>query len=396
MKRVRKTVTLLALVVVLALLPSLAPKNISVRDFTSYWIAGHQLVAHHNPYDTAFVLQQERAMGLIGDKPLVMRNPPWSLWFVIPLALLGHSSAWMLWLIVSVILLAAASSLVWKMYGGDSTRRWIPLLISIAFAPTLACLAVGQTAPVVLIGLALLLYLHRRHEFWAGCALALTASKPQIALLFWLAVALWSLEHRRWKLIAGAVSTIAVAIAIAFYFDPHIFRDYRTMLATEPLGAQYVPTLGGWLRNSFRIGWLQFAPAIAGLVWAASYYAHNHRDWDWKERMPILLLVSIVAAPYGWFFDEVIVLPALIAAAAIALQRDRRNARLFFLAFILLNAVALLELVRGVLVVSSYYVWTPWAWLLIYIATRARKSELAEACASRTHPRQGEPAARRF
>jgi hypothetical protein len=39
--------------------------------------------------------------------------------------------------------------------------------------------------------------------------------------------------------------------------------------------------------------------------------------------------------------------------------------------FLLLNAAIIVALILGVLVVSPYYFWTMWAWILFYLAGRS-------------------------
>src|SRR5438552_1028815 len=71
--------------------------NVAERDSIAYWTAGRLLLAHQNPYDPRAVLVMETNNGYSKDKPLVLRTPPWSLFTVLPLGLLGPAAAWVLW-----------------------------------------------------------------------------------------------------------------------------------------------------------------------------------------------------------------------------------------------------------------------------------------------------------
>lgn len=340
-----------------------------VTDFTSFWIAGHSLLEHRNPYDVAHAQQIERFMGFTQSKPFVMRNPPWALWITLPLGLFDYSSAWFLWTFCLVAFVAVATNLLWTVYGGSNNRRWIAAVLGFVFAPTLACISVGQTAPIVLLGLALFLFLQSTHEFWAGFALLAAAFKPHLAFLYWLTLVLWSVQHKKWKLVAGAISSIALAMAIALLFDRDAVREYRTMLLEQSLQTQFIPTLGGILREVFGSPWLQILPATIGIAATPAYYFIKRHSWCWKRQLPVLLLASMLLSPYAWLVDEVMVLLALVAAAAM-LSANRFTAMLTVV-FLLLNAAIIVALFLGVLVVSPYYFWTMWAWILFYLAGRS-------------------------
>ena len=63
------------------------------RDVVSYWVAGHQVLHHADPYDSATVLRIERTVGFPLDaQSLIMRNPPSALALVLPLGFVGFAS----------------------------------------------------------------------------------------------------------------------------------------------------------------------------------------------------------------------------------------------------------------------------------------------------------------
>jgi len=72
----------------------------------------------------------------------------------------------------------------------------------------------------------------------------------------------------------------------------------------------------------------------------------------------MVMLVSIASAPYAWFTDEVVVLPAIMLAAYTA---DRLGRSLFWI--IAAAGLALIEVFAGVTLTSGAYGWTAAAWL---------------------------------
>jgi hypothetical protein len=82
------------------------------RDFISYWAAGQQLVHGENPYDRAAILSLEHSAGLEGDRPLMMRNPPFALFLALPLGLVHARTGAVLWLLVLMASLVASVRLL--------------------------------------------------------------------------------------------------------------------------------------------------------------------------------------------------------------------------------------------------------------------------------------------
>lgn len=368
MLRLRTTAAIIVLLAAIAGASALWPSaGVEVADFTAFWVAGHRLLAHENPYDATYALEVERSMGFTAERPLVMRNPPWALWVVLPLGALHHPGARLLWTECLVAMLWFSASRVWTIYGGCPRKQWIPLFVTFVFAPALACIAVGQTAPFLLLGLTLFLYLHSGHEFWAGFALLLTAFKPQVAFLFWIALFLWCAENRKWRIMGGLLSSSGLATLIALLFDSHAIEHYRAMLLTESIQTQFIPTLGGFLRLRFGQAWLQLLPAIVGLGWVLTYYFRRRKSWKWKRCLPPLLLGSLLLAPYAWMEDEVVILIALIAAAA-GIKGGKYALRIA-VGFVGTNIAILILLAFGFRVSSPSYIWTEWVWISFYWLT---------------------------
>src|SRR5260370_18730068 len=114
----------------------------SERDSTAYWAAGKLLVHRQNPYSVPSVLALQRSQGYTGDKPLMLRPPPWSVWMVLPLGLLPNAYwAWVAWLaglLDSLVISIPVSS---PKSGAAPRPPKVFLLSGYLFAPALACLA---------------------------------------------------------------------------------------------------------------------------------------------------------------------------------------------------------------------------------------------------------------
>jgi hypothetical protein len=108
-------------------------------------------------------------------------------------------------------------------------------------------LSLNQITPLLLLGIVGFLNFYSRKLFFlAGMSLTLVAIKPHLAYLFWLALLLWIIDQRQWRIFYGALVGMASATLLPLLFVPDIFgfylAQYATQLAPRPLDWQ-TPTL---------------------------------------------------------------------------------------------------------------------------------------------------------
>jgi hypothetical protein len=346
------------------------------RDFVQYWAAGHQLIHHANPYDAAAILPMERAVGFPSGLPaFIMPNPPSALLLVLPLGFLGPVTAELLWLALLLACLVGSVLIVWTMHGRPKNQLH---LLGYSFAPALSCLLSGQVTIFLLLGLVLFLRLHRSRPFLAGVSLWLCMLKPHLFLPFGVVLVVWVIATRSYKVLVGTVVALGVSTAVSFVLDPLVWVHYGQMLRAARINRLAIPCLSIMLRQKLSPNaiWLQYLPAALGCVWALAYFRRHRDDWDWMEHGSLLMLVSILVAPYTWFMDQVILIPALLHAAYVT--RSRSLVAILALA----SAVIEVEILRGLpLLQSALFLWTAPAWLVWYIfATRATVAQPSERC----------------
>ncbi len=338
-----------------------------LHDFVEYWAAGRLLLAGDNPYDPERIHELERQAGR-SDEGILMWNPPWALPLVLPFALLSVRTVHLVWLVVNLVLVAGCADLLWRHFGGPASRRVVALLVACTFLPTYFALIAGQISPWLLLGAAGFLVLVRRgHDLAAGAAAVLLAVKPHLAYLFWLALLLWAIRQRRWRVLAGGTLTGLALTAIAVALDPAVLGQYWHTLTHQPPAQYRSPTLGTLLRLALggaAFGW-QFLALLPGLAWFAWFLHSRWQEglaWDWAEVLPLLLLVSVLTTAYGgWPFDLVLLLVPVLHVAA------RVRLRLAALALhVAINACALALLLQGVEYLA--FIWMTPALLLSYLA----------------------------
>lgn len=342
----------------------LSEKVLGARDFVVYWATGQQLAHHANPYDREALLKIEHAAGLPSQYgAMFMRNPPPTLVLVYPLGFLGLRVASVVWNLVLLFCLLTSVYLVWLMNGRPKgNRHWI----GYSFAPALVCLLNGQSSVFALLGLTIFLRLHRTHQFLAGLSLWLCMMKPHLFLPFGLVMLVWIFVTRSYKLLLGAGVAGAASLAIAYRIDPLAWSQYSQMARTSGIQWEFIPCFSVLLRIWFsqKSIWLQYVPAVVACIWALYYYWSRRDKWSWLNHGSLLMLVSIVAAPYCWLFDQALAIPALLRGAYVTSSRN------LVLLLALLSAFVEVALFSNIWKPSAVYLWTLWTaptWLIWYL-----------------------------
>ena len=239
------------------------------------------------------------------------------------------------------------------------------------------CLLAGQTAMFALLGLVLFLRLHRTRPFLAGMSLWLCALKPHLFLVFGIVLLAWIVVEGSYKILAGAAIALAASLAVTWLIDPRAWSEYAQMMRTGGIEKETIPCLGIALRFwlSPQSLWLQFLPAMLGCVWALAYFWPRRRTWDWLRNGSPVMLVSIVATPFGWVFDQVVAIPALLEGAYLT----RSSAMLVILA--ILSGLILFEAFWGVGYFSPVNLFTAPAWLAWYliVCALAKRTDTVQA-----------------
>ena len=337
--------------------------NAANRDFVSYWAAGQRLVHHSDPYNSAAVFSLEKSAGWSADRALLMRNPPYGLFLTIPLGVVSEKTGAVLWSLLVLASLMLSIRLLRGLQGDPQNRLH---LMGYLFAPSLACLLAGQTSAFALLGLTLFLCFHRTRPWLAGAGLLFCALKPHIFLPFGVVLISWILVQKVYRVLAGAALAFGVSCVVPLLFDPSVYPHYVLMARTSGVETEFVPTLSEIFRIAINpsVAWLQFLPAVAGCLWALWYFRRHRDHWDWQRHGALLMLVSLLVAPYAWFTDEAVLLPAIFQAIYAADASPRNRSMLWFGA---VNAIAMIEVVSGAQLDSPLYVWASVAWLLWYL-----------------------------
>lgn len=304
-------------------------------DFLQYWAAGRLLRDGGNPYDADQLFAVQAAAGRPDDRPVLTWNPPWALPLVAPAGLLPWRAGQLLWLALQLGLVAGSVWWLWGLAGGPPAGRPVAAAASLTFFPVGYLLHEGQCSGWTVLGLTGLLAAGAGGRPWLAALGAAAAVKPHLVLPVWVALALDACVSRRSRaMLAWGTAAGLVLAAAPWLIDGAVWAEYLAALrrpasATHtPLSGWWCPTVGWWVRRAVDPAafWVQAVPAAVAVAGTAAYWRARRGGWDWGVELPRLVLLGLLASPYGaWPYDLVALLvPATGAAVAVVRRAGRR------------------------------------------------------------------------
>jgi hypothetical protein len=354
-----------------------------INDFIEYWSTACLLLSGGNPYSPAELLESQKALGWTQAKPLVMWNPPWTLSFTLPLGLLDYQTAQFVWFLSHTLIIFVGAQALWKIYGGVEQKSRYAWFSMLCFAPIYFVLLLGQIGPLILIGLiAFLAFVKRRLWSLGGASLIMAAIKPHLLYLLWLALFLWILRNRQWKFAISFMIAGAITVAIPLLFDGQVYSQYLALLTSDAVIRPLewaTPSLGTAIAEFSAISgaWIRWLPSFGGAMWFLWYWSRRAETWDWLTELPLVLLVSVATTSFGWTFDHVVLVPAVIQVAVWTSRSPVWQQS----AIIIGTHVALgvILLVSKVFVLNDFaYFWVAPTYLLLYLYARTAIGAVTE------------------
>jgi hypothetical protein len=328
---------------VLPILLGAAGGLVRVEDFGNYWCGAKINLAGGNPYDHDQVLTLEQTIEPERLTPQMPWGPPWALAVVTPLTVFDFATARWIWLIAETLLFMVAAFTLWSIYDGPKANRLDAVFLCFAYYPTLVMLGLGQISVANLLALAGFLHFQvRGANFAAGMAASLIAVKPQVMVLFALALLAWIVWRRCWNVLAGGAIGMLILSAIVLTPNPRVFAHYVDAMVHRGPTDFVPPTPGTLLR--FLAGdafWPSLIPLAIGIIWLAAQIVYRWRAWQWTRIMPGLAFACFLSSPYAWAYDLVILLVPLTRAAALASAGGLPVRFRFFLSHLFITAAAL-------------------------------------------------------
>jgi hypothetical protein len=290
-------------------------------DFLAYWSASHLLISGGNPYAHSSIsaLEQSTTPEIISQGEVFLNawNPPWLLLILAPLGFLSYPIAALVWIFCNTFFIGLALIISWHMCEGIQPSRGILVvfLAGFLFGETISYLAIGQITALVLLGMLLFIWWQDHHsDLLAGAVLLLVTIKPQISYFFLLIVLIWVVRNHRWKVIEGFVIVALSSLFIFGIIDPSWVNDYITLLNNMPYSLIYTSTIGSFLASIFHVK-IFYLSAIVLLFFIKPILRILEKD-GWFTTMNIVLLLSLPLSPFGFNFDQIVILPSIVQIIA--------------------------------------------------------------------------------
>jgi hypothetical protein len=284
-------------------------------DFIQFWTAGKIIRRGGDPYDVALQAaiqrdlgwdRQKNGLGLYDFMPFYY--PPWLAIACVPFAWLDYSTAKLVWFVLNSVLLLASAYLVRGAFSGVSSA--IVLTTAIAFAPSLLCLQLGQTAILVLF---LVVCSWRLVECGrdgaAGVLLASTTIKPQLSALLLFGMTLWAVRRGRWRIPLCMSLTVLLFVLASTLVLPAWLVRWMSAPRVTPMPMVTFPWNGTtWfllLKGSGLSGpalWVLYGVACCALLaWIAR--RSFERGATPGELASLSMIGAFWIAPYGRVYD---------------------------------------------------------------------------------------------
>lgn len=215
------------------------------------------------------------------------------------------------------------------------------VILTVGSLPVMQGLKLQQMTLLVVAMLAIAIaLLTSDHPIAAGIALALATIKPQLVCLLLLWLTIWTVAdwRRRWRWAASFLFTMAILCAASELYLPHwiprfveAMRRYLDYTDAASVLGSLVPAPWGWLLRALavavtvHIGWKNRRCAADSSAFAAM--------------VSLALAVTLLVIPNFHFYDQVIMLPALLVLARERQRmwdRDRMSRALLIFAAVLL------------------------------------------------------------
>jgi hypothetical protein len=313
--------------------PGLLDRNGLVKgtDFAHFYVLGSLAREHRASALYNTLLQSEIAREIVpGAQPLyyvALYGPQVSVFFA-PFARFSYGTAFILWSLFNAIVYGVCCVAIWRVCPRLRDHGPTVFILAIAYPAFFHLIAWGQTsAPALLFFTLAYLALRADREFLAGLAIGLLIYKPQLGI----AGAILFLFSKQWRLVAGAVISGAAELSVGWlYYGTAVMREYWNVLRHFQ---QVLPNLEprAYVVHCLRAFWAMLVPVptFAALLYILSaVIVISASVLIWRSRAPLalrysaLLIATVLVAPHLTIYDLVILVPAFLLLADLALQES--------------------------------------------------------------------------
>ena len=256
--------------------------------------------------------------------------PPQASLLFMPFTGWSYQPALLLWSILTIVLYGVIVWSAWRRVAGQLSDRGLVIAAAAAFPPFWALVVYGQITVLVLAAFWLgWLALEHGRPYLAGVAFGLLALKPQ----FGIPLAAVVLACGEWRMLAGAVSSIAAQTALVwFVLGSSAFGAFAATMRFALTHADLLeskPFMSHSLRAVTRIlpDWMG-VPLWGALAAVVLWYTVR----VWKSEAPVrvrlgvVILASLLVNPHVIVYDVTLLALPLLWFGAYMLDAEERRA----------------------------------------------------------------------
>jgi len=266
------------------------------------WSPSYLLTRGMNPYGMGAPRQAVPSVWL----PMII-----GLWF--PLGWFDSDEAANLWLLVNTMCVWGVVWLSWRATRASLAIFTILLIGIFLFPPLLSHLMLGQLSVMITLLYVLSAYLVKRGLFLpSGVLVAVALTKPQLSIMALPGILIGLYRFGKLKAVlgfAGAALAAILWLTIPLWLvDPTWPSDMLTIMQQTPTWLQ--PTLFRMLQVQLA-GW----GLVWWFVWASMLFGLNVVAWlrlDPSVAMNTSLALTVLASPYLWSWDFVLLIPSIV------------------------------------------------------------------------------------
>lgn len=299
-------------------------------DFSNIYVAGQSARAGDaiSPFDPARQYAHEQALFGKATPFYGWHYPPFFLLIAAPLAKLAYIPALVVWQLTTLALYLGAIALLLRGSAAPRLSRdktW--LLFALAFPAVFVNLTHGHNGFLTAALMAGALALLDAEPIIAGVLLGLLAYKPQFGLLIPIAL----VASGRWRTIFAATATVAaLAALVTVLFGAGVWQafldstSFTRSAVLEHGGAGFfkIQSVFAWVR--LWGGAVPLAYAVQGTVTLASAIAVFfvwRSDSSRETKGALLCVAALLATPYSFDYDMMLLAPAIALMAADGVAR---------------------------------------------------------------------------
>ncbi len=279
-----------------------------------------------------------------------------------------------------LFVLTGASALIWLRVlrcAASFSTKIVVLVLTLGSLAVMQGLKLEQMSLLVagLIAGGMLLLI-KDHQVAAGIVLALATIKPQLVIFLLVWLGMWTLAdvRRRYAWVASFLVTLAILFAASERYVPHwvssfqqAVRQYQSYTGAMGVMEKLAGVGAGWVLEVLAFGMM--------LVLCWRHRRADEKSYGFALTIAMVLAVTVLLAPTYAVYNQVLLIPAVLAVAAARREvwEQGRASRVLFVASavgVLWPWVASVGLATLSFILSSETVERGWAvpfWTALFI-----------------------------